>query len=152
MPLSRFFIRRAIHTVSIQLLLNTSNECGYRERCLTRLRLGHKRLTNWRIISREQPPLCEHCGEDLPLIIRDKLTKCPTFNNMRRRRTDDEQFWNNQYTSSNNINCFVSMGFSQWIFFSYGKEDLFLRKLQVKKIYFPSLKKRKKKSTNSFLC
>ena len=72
-------------TDNIYMLPNTVCENRQWERCLTRLRIGHSKLTHGHYMSREQPPICEDCGEDTPLTIKHILTECPSLNNRRRQ-------------------------------------------------------------------
>ena len=63
------------------MLPNTVCENRQWERCLTRLRIGHSKLTHGHYISREQPPTCE----DTPLTIKRILTERPSPNNIKRQ-------------------------------------------------------------------
>ena len=47
------------------------------ERTLTRLRIGHSRLTHNFIMNRENPPLCDQCTGDKALTIKHILIECP---------------------------------------------------------------------------
>ena len=72
-------------TDSIHPLPNTICKNRQWERCLTRLRIGHTKLTHGHYMSREQPQTCEDCGEDIPLTIKHILTECPALNHKRRQ-------------------------------------------------------------------
>ena len=72
-------------TESIYPLPNSSCENRQWERCLARLRIGHSKLTHGHLMSREQPPTCEDCGEDFRLTIKHILSECPALNNKRRQ-------------------------------------------------------------------
>ena len=61
-------------TDSIYMLPNTVCENRQWERCLTRLRIGHSKLTHRHYMSREQPLACKDCREDTPLTIKHILT------------------------------------------------------------------------------
>ena len=71
--------------IKIYVLPNTVCENRQWERCLTRLRIGHSKLTHGHYIFREQSPTCEDCGEDTPLTIKRILLECPSLNNRRRQ-------------------------------------------------------------------
>ena len=55
------------------------------ERILSRLRLGHSRLTHGHIMTNDPPPSCEHCGEDTRLTIKHILIECPQYRPARLR-------------------------------------------------------------------
>ena len=67
------------------LLPNIVCKKRQRERCQTRLSIGHSKLTHGHCMSREQAPTCEDCGEDTPLSIKHILTECPSLNIRRRQ-------------------------------------------------------------------
>ena len=50
------------------------------DRCPTRLRIGHIKLTHGHYKSREQPPTCEDCGEDTPVTKKCILTERLSLN------------------------------------------------------------------------
>ena len=52
---------------------------------LTRMRIGHSRLTHGYLIAGGSPPTCPHCGEDQPLTIKHVLVQCPEHVHQRRR-------------------------------------------------------------------
>ena len=70
------------------MLPNTVCKNRQWERCLTKLRIGHSKLTHGHYLSREQPSTCEDCGEDTPLTIKHILTECSSLNNRRRQFFD----------------------------------------------------------------
>lgn len=49
---------------------------------LTRLRIGHSRLTHGFLMEQTIPPECPHCGE-IQLTIKHILTICPEFEDIR---------------------------------------------------------------------
>ena len=55
------------------------------ERTLTRLRLGHSRLTHSYLMSGGAPPSCDNCGEDVRLTIKHLLVECPAHRTARIR-------------------------------------------------------------------
>ena len=67
-----------------------NSRCSNRkwERVLTRLRIGHSRITHDHLLSgtsNGEPPTCEECPDGVPLTIEHLLTSCPAFNNARRQ-------------------------------------------------------------------
>ena len=50
---------------------------------LTRLRIGHSRLTHSHLLKGEPSPKCSHC--DIPITIKHILTDCPALNRERQR-------------------------------------------------------------------
>ena len=50
---------------------------------LTRLRIGHTRLTHSYLMAGERPPYCNHC--QVPLTVRHLLIECPNLIPLRRR-------------------------------------------------------------------
>ena len=50
---------------------------------LTRLRIGHTRLTHSYILEGSSAPVCAHCGA--PLSVEHILVHCPRFNHLRRK-------------------------------------------------------------------
>ena len=65
--------KQIIRNHRLYMLPNTVRENRQWERCLTRLRIGHIKLTHGPYMSREQPPTCEDCGEDTPITIKHIL-------------------------------------------------------------------------------
>ena len=62
---------------------NSSNlQTRSQEITLTRLRLGHTRITHTYLISHLMPLSCPHCDNDLPLTV-DHIFECPNLTSLR---------------------------------------------------------------------
>ena len=55
------------------------------ERTLTRLRIGHSRLTHEHLMTATAPPTCENCGEEVQVTIKHILIECPQYRTKRLR-------------------------------------------------------------------
>ena len=55
------------------------------ERALSRLRLGHSRITHGYLMSGGSPPMCDHCDEETRLSIKHILVECPAYREKRRQ-------------------------------------------------------------------
>ena len=64
-------------TDSLTPLPYSSCEIRKWERILTRLRIGHSRLTHKFLILQENPPECDYCSGTAPLTIKHILVECP---------------------------------------------------------------------------
>ena len=71
-------------TDSVTPLPYSSCEIRQWERILTRLRLGHSRLTYAYLMNKENPPICEHCQQAV-MTIKHALIECPQHRHARRR-------------------------------------------------------------------
>lgn len=65
------------------------------ERTLARLRMGHSHLTHGHLMSRDAPPECDHCGDQLT--IKHVLSECDNLSHLR------YIYFNQRYPSMNDI-------------------------------------------------
>ena len=77
--------RNKLHRIkeTVKLWISSSNRNRKHEVVLTRLRIGHCKLTHGHLMEGHPPPFCLDCL--VPLTVKHVLAECPSYQQQRRR-------------------------------------------------------------------
>lgn len=72
-----------LHKLTASITRNYCTGNRHEDTVITRVRIGHTRLTHQHLLKREPPPTCDSCNDELT--VEHILVVCPKFNNKRQQ-------------------------------------------------------------------